>query len=134
MMNRQPDKKQVRHFGFLFGVLFVFIFGIFIPWLASSVVLPKWPWFVGTFFILLTILAPMLLKPFFHLWMKFGLVMGFINTRIILFILFYLLIMPMGVLMRLLGKDPMNRKFDKQVVSYRIKSDAHEKNHMENPF
>ena len=66
--------------------------------------------------------------------MRFGHIAGWINTRIILGIMFYLLFFPVGVLMRLVAKDPMARKLDDGAQSYRIRSEAPEKDHIERPY
>ena len=53
---------------------------------------------------------------------------------IILGILFYVIVLPVGLLMRLFGKDPMARKFDSHTDTYRVKSTDQAKNHMEKPY
>jgi len=55
-----------------------------------------------------------LLKPVYAAWMSFASVLGWINTRIILAILFYLVLTPMGLAMRLLGVDLLERKEKKE--------------------
>ena len=66
--------------------------------------------------------------------MKFGNVMNWINTRIILGILFYGMFLPIGVVMRLFGKDPMHRKLDRELPSYRVTSDNDDKSNVERPY
>jgi hypothetical protein len=61
-------------------------------------------------------------------------VLGWVNTRIILGVLFYVKILPMGLIMRLCGIDPMARKHDKSASSYRIKSMSVAKERLEKPF
>ncbi len=65
--------------------------------------------------------------------MKFGHVMGFINTRILLGLVFYLILTPLGVLMRLFGWDPMQRRLG-QNTSYRVPSRDKDQRHFERPF
>jgi hypothetical protein len=79
-------------------------------------------------------LLPASLAPIYRGWLAFGHVMGWINTRIILGIMFYLLFLPVGLLMRLLGKDPMARSMDKTKVSYRVTHGARKKDHVERPY
>ena len=55
-------------------------------------------------------------------------------NSIILAIVFFGVITPMGLFMRMLGKDPLRRKIDEQAKSYRVVSKARPKNHMERPF
>jgi hypothetical protein len=131
--NESVTPKQLREFGLLFGGIFIALFGLLLPWLKSSTY-PWWPWIIALITGGLALVAPMALNGFYKLWMKFGNVMGFINTRIIMFILFYLIVAPIGLLMSLLGKDPMRRRYEKESTSYRIVSDNHDKEHMEKPF
>ena len=77
---------------------------------------------------------PGALKPVYKVWMKFGDTIGFINSRIILFIVFYLIFMPVGFLIRLFGYDPMRRKPDSS-ATYRVESKKPTSVHsMERPF
>ena len=104
-----------------------------IPWLFSLNYV-KWPWILGGVLILWALLAPTTLKPVYVGWMKFGNVMNWINTRIILGILFYGIFLPIGVVMRLFGNDPMYRKLDSGLSSYRVTSDNDDKNNVERPY
>ena len=70
----------------------------------------------------------------YRVWMKFGHFAGWINTRIILGIMFYAIFFPAGMLMRLVAKDPMARKLDNGAKTYRIPSQTLEKNHIERPY
>jgi len=66
--------------------------------------------------------------------MKVGHVLGSINTRIILGIIYYLLITPMGLVMRLMGKDSMHRSFAQDTDTYRILRTPRPPQHMRNQF
>lgn len=59
------------------------------------------------------LLVPAALLPLQKVWMTFSIIMGWFMTRLILCILFFAIITPMALLMRLLGKDLLNMKFDK---------------------
>src|SRR5262245_37268194 len=58
------------------------------------------------------LIYPIVLRPVFRVWMAVGEVLGWINTRIVLSLLFYVVIVPTGALLRMANKDPMRRKFD----------------------
>ena len=78
-------------------------------------------WFPLTaLFVVLAYAAPRVLAPLNRLWAKFGLLLHIIISPLILGILFYACVTPIGFLMRLTGKDPMRRKFDPAVKSYWI--------------
>jgi len=127
------DKTELRKFGLIFGVGLVLIFGLFFPWLADKP-WPAWPFIAAGAFILLALVFPTGLKPLYIAWMKFGHVAGWINTRIILGVVFFAIFLPFGLIMRLFGSDPMKRKLDNASASYRIASHSSPKNQMERPF
>jgi hypothetical protein len=82
---------------------------------------------VGSLFILIALVAPALLGPIETLFVKVGGVLGWINTRILLGLVFALLMTPIAVIMRLVGKDPLSREMKPGATTYwRTKSgDSH---------
>jgi hypothetical protein len=70
----------------------------------------------------------------FYLWMKLGQVLGWINTRIILGLVFFILFAPVALLLRILGKDPLHRKLDDKASTYRVDSEKLPRERMEKPF
>ena len=66
--------------------------------------------------------------------MAFGKIMNWMYTRLTLLITFYFVIVPMGLLMRLFGNDPMRRKFDDNLDSYRVPSSHEDRSHMRAPY
>jgi hypothetical protein len=132
-LNKQPDKKELRSFGFITGGLTPVIFGLLLPWLFDHD-FPRWPWIVSAILIVWAIVLPMSLKPVYRVWMTIGLCLGWINTRIILSIMFYFIILPTGLILRLLGKDPMTRSIIKEQKSYRVTSTVPDKKHIERPY
>ena len=128
-----PGTQELRKFGLVFGAIVAVLFGLFLPW-AFDYAWPVWPWIVTGISCFWGMVHPDSLFVVYRIWMKFGLVMGWINTRIILGIMFYAVFFPAGVLMRLVAKDPMARKLDSATKSYRIVSEAPEKNHIERPY
>lgn len=126
------SNRDLRNFGLITGAVFILIFGL-IPWLISRS-LHTWPFYVAGLLWFFALLFPGFLRPVYDLWMKFGHVMGFINTRIILGVMFYVVIAPIGIIMKLSGKDPMKRTIDATAETYRIESDKKDKNHVERIF
>ncbi|MCM8795353.1 MAG: SxtJ family membrane protein [Candidatus Omnitrophica bacterium] len=82
-----------------------------------------WFYSIGTLLFLLGQFAWWLLKPIYIFWMRLASVLGWINTRLILFIIFYLVFTPIGLGIRLFGIDLLDRKIDKRKDSYWIKKD-----------
>lgn len=128
------DNKGLRKFGFTTGVIIVVLFAAFFPWVFDAATMPIWPWVLAGLLWVPALVMPSVLKPVYTTWMKIGHGIGWVNTRIILGVLFYILVLPMGLFMRLFGKDPMARKRDKSVSSYRIKSISEPKDRLEKPF
>ena len=89
---------------------------------------------VGAIFIVWSMFAADSLRGFYRAWMRVAMVIGTIVNTIVLAVVFYLVITPMGLVMKLAGKDPMRRKFDPSASSYRIISKVADKNHVERPF
>ena len=127
------DKKGLRQFGFMFGSIIAGLFGIVLPWLFDFKY-PYWPWVVLLVFFAWGLLAPNTIEPFYKLWMRFGLLLNAVMSRIILGIVYYAVVLPTGLIMKLKGYDPMNREFDADLDSYRIKNENVDKKQMEKPF
>jgi hypothetical protein len=127
------DRKGLREFGLTTGAIVMALFGGLLPWLFEFSY-PVWPWVVGAILGLWSVVAPSALNPMYQLWMRIGLLLSRITTPLILGLVFFLIIVPAGMLMRLFGKDPMARSFDKKAKSYRVASRNTPKDHMEKPF
>ena len=125
------DRKQLRSFALLTGALLATIFGLLLP-LVWGYAWPLWPWAVGGVLIAWGLVAPRTLLPVYRVWMKFAAVLGWINTRLILGFVFYALITPIGLGVRLFGRDPMQKKFDPNASSYRVAPSG--QNNMEVPY
>ena len=124
---KAPAKKQLRSFGLILAGGFTVI-GL-AP-LIRHHDYRSWALIVAAVFGLAGLIVPMALKSLFGVWMKFGEVLAWINTRIILPILYYGLIVPTGVIMRFTGKDPMRLKFERDVDTYRIVRPKRQPSHM----
>jgi hypothetical protein len=109
------------------------LLGLLFPWLWN-LKFALWPWIAGALFIVWALIAPATLAPVFHGWMFVGGILGWINTRIILAVVFYLLFFPLGFFMRLGGWDPLRRAWKEELISYRIESKAPDRKQMEKPF
>ena len=126
------DPKQLRQFGLIMAGMIVLFFALLIPWIWDLAI-PLWPWIVGGLFAAVAFVAPKLLQPVYGVWMKIGHVLGWINTRLILGIVFFLIFVPVGLMMRLV-KDPMRRKLHEPVESYRVESKQPVAENLEKPF
>ncbi len=94
-----------------FGVLGAVIFSLVAFWPFWPLHPPRQEWLlVAAAWLLLALIFPLGLRPLYRLWMGLGLVLGWINARIILALVFFCVVTPIGGLLRLFGKDPMQRR------------------------
>lgn len=77
-----------------------------------------WLFVIGILLILLAVIIPQILNPLRLIWDKVGNVLGMINTAIILFLLYFLIITPVGLIMRLLDKSSLDLKFERSAATY----------------
>ena len=135
MFNEIPelDKKGLRDFGLITGALFAVIFGLLLPW-KFEWTWPIWPWVILAVLSLMAFSAPMQLRPVYRVWMRIGLAIGSVMSRVILGFVFFLVVTPIGIMMRATGKDPMNRQLDANVDSYREPMSENKSNSFDRPF
>jgi Kef-type K+ transport system membrane component KefB len=127
------DRKGLREFGIVTGGIVAVLFGLFFPWLLERD-LPLWPWVFAGALALWALVAPQSLRPLYRLWMRLGLLLSRVTTPVILGIVFFFVILPMALVMRLTGHDPMARRFDDRAESYRVPSHPPKRENMERPF
>lgn len=127
------DRKGLREFGLTTGAIVGVLFGLFFPWVLERPI-PRWPWVIFGILALMALAVPNALRPVYHGWMRFGHFMSRITTPVIMGIVFYLVITPMGLVMRIMGKDYMSRRLRDQAASYRIESKATPPRRLEKPF
>ncbi|MDP6175569.1 MAG: SxtJ family membrane protein [Rhodospirillales bacterium] len=104
-----------------FGLVFVVVLLIIACWPLFDGATPR-PWWLATaaLLALIAFIRPGLLAPFNRAWTKFGLLLHKIVNPIIMGLVFYLTVTPTGLIMRLLGKDPLRLRFDHEAKSYWI--------------
>ena len=122
-MNEIISKKQLREFGLLIGFGFPLFIGWFIPALAGHS-FREWTLWVGFIGLIIGLTFPRLLYYPYKFWMKLGVTLGWINSRIILSLVFIIVLLPISVLMRFIGYDPLQTKL-KDVKTYREKRKNH---------
>ena len=132
-INHNPDIKELRKFGLIFAVFFLLFFGFLIPWIWDKPS-PQWAWIVSGVFAVTGLVLPAALGPVYRLWMKIGHALGWINTRIILGLVFFVMFAPIALLFKLIGRDSMERRLDDSMPSYRKPSHHLPRERMEKPF
>lgn len=123
MENTSLDKKALRDFGLTMAAVFLVLsVVIFIKHKQISA-----PLFIAcAIFFLTAVIIPQALSGAHNIWMKLALALGWINTRIILLIIYYSVFTAIGLIMRLLGKGPLDLKIEKNKVSYWNKKEKSE--------
>jgi len=108
-----------------FGLLFCVVFFIISLWpLKSQGDLRLWAFILSLVFLVLGVLNSKFLTPLNKLWFKFGILLGSIVSPIIMGIVFFLVVTPIGIFMRLLGKDLLRTSKAKHASTYWLKRDA----------
>ena len=131
-MNQVASVKELRSFGLLVGGVFAVI--ALWPMVVRGDALRLWAAGLGGSLILAGALAPTILAPVHKGWMWIGHVLGWINTRILLGIVFYGLVTPIGILFRIMGKDSMRQEFSEESSSYRVVRQLRPRSHMKFQF
>lgn len=131
-MTPQPTTKDLRQFGLIVGGIFSVI-GLW-PMVFRNEPLRLWSLILGGTLVVLGVAVPKSLKQVHRGWMKVGHILAAINTRIILGVIYYGLITPMGVVMRLMGKDSMHRVLMQDATTYRVVRAPRPRHHMRNQF
>ena len=127
------DAKGLREFGIVTGAIVAVLFGLFFPWVFDAS-FPLWPWVFFAVFAAWGLAAPNSLSGVYRVWMRFGLLMSKVTTPLIMGAVFYLVIAPVALILRVVRWDAMRRKFDPAADSYRIGSRSPTKESLERPF
>lgn len=103
------------------GFVFALVFAIAFLWPAFSAgPLRWWALYPGALFLLAAIFLPRLLRPLNSAWQAFGRLLHRLISPVILGMLFYVTVVPTGLVMRALGKDPLRLRFDPAARTYWI--------------
>jgi hypothetical protein len=113
--NIKQSRKDLRKFGLTIGIVLLLI-ASFLIWKQK----PSQYYFlaIGGVLILSGLLFPTFLRPLNKAWMILSILLGWLMTRVILSILFYLVITPISIIARIFGKEFLDLKIDKSRASY----------------
>ena len=117
-MQSKQNSKKLREFGIVVGFCFPLIIGFLIPLLFGHD-FRIWTIFIGTPLIILGIIYPKSLNKLYEMWFSLGFILGWINSRIILTLVYLSVLIPISMLMRILGYDPLRINFKPNKNSYR---------------
>jgi len=130
--NKNISTKELKGFALMMAWAFPLFIGVIAPWLFGKG-LQWWTLWVSLFFITLAFIAPKLIDYPYRAWMFIGGIIGYINTRIILGFTFFLLIFPIGLVLRMTNKLQF-QKHNKGCSNYVKRTDKIEKERLEKPF
>ncbi len=99
--------KNLRSFGLILGSILIAL--ALAAWWKGRVSYPYWL-AAGIFFLAFGVLKPAVLKPVYMAWMSIAMVIGWVVTRVILIVLFYFILTPLGFVNRLTGKNILSPK------------------------
>ena len=116
--HRTASRKQLRSFGLVLTGGFLVI-GLW-PLVFRQEDLRMWALAISITSGIAGLLVPAILRYPYQVWMILGECLGWVNSRIILGGLYYVIVTPMRVVMTMVGHDPMNRKFDPDADTYRV--------------
>lgn len=112
---REPSRRDLNILALIFLIGPSLIGLLLLFWKGSS---NGYIWIGVGSGLFLSRLVPPLFRLIYRGWISFSIILGYFVSRIILTLIFFLVITPTGLLMRLFGKDPMDRKLDPKAVTY----------------
>ena len=124
MTGRKSDAELDTGSGRGFGLVFAAVFAIIGLWpLTGDGALRLWALVVAAVLLLAALTAPKILAPLNRLWLRFGALLGRAATPLVMAVLFYGTVLPTGLVLRALGRDPLRRRPDPEAASYWIRRD-----------
>ncbi|ODS33660.1 MAG: hypothetical protein SCARUB_01179 [Candidatus Scalindua rubra] len=116
MHKRKDEKSEIKKFGIGLTVLLCLIGG----WQLYKGHVNIYVWFFGFggLVLVLSFFAPVILKPLYKVTTTVGNAVGWVNTRILLGIIFYVIFTPIGILLRIIRKDLLDERLNKEAKSY----------------
>ena len=132
MKHHDDSKRQLRHFGLIVGGIFA-LMGLW-PMVFRAAGPRLWALALAVGLIVPALVLPRSLTYVYRIWMAAAVILGWINARIILSTIFYGIVTPMGFVMRRLGRDPMQRRYEPHATTYRVPKPCRPATHMIRQF
>ena len=115
--NIKGNKSDWEKFGITMGII-LSIIGFYLLWEKNNNY--NYILFLAAAFFITGLILPSILRPVYKVWMALAVVMNFIMTRVIMAVIFYLIVTPIGLIASLTGKKFLDVKIDKSAKSYWI--------------
>ena len=121
-MTNFPQNKELRDFGFIIGLGLPLLIGYLLP-ILSGHSFRIWTLWIAIPAIIFASLSPRFLLVPYRMWMMLGNILGWINSRLILGLVFILVLQPIALIMRVSGYDPLKTKINTTKKTYREEAD-----------
>ena len=118
-MKKQISNKKLREFGLVFALFFPLLIGFLIPYIYGHI-FREWTLWIGLVFLILGLFKPNTLYFPYQFWIKLGHALGYINSKVIFGVIFYFLVTPIGLIMKIFKYDPLKIKLDHRKKSYKV--------------
>ena len=122
-LKKSFSKKELLWFGPLFA-LFAGMIGALARWKFDAGQIAIWVWAIGGAVVVLYYLIPPARRFIFMTWLGAVYPIGWVVSHILLGVVFYFVVLPIGLLLRVARYDPLSRRFDERVTSYWIKRES----------
>ena len=115
--------RDLRKFSLTVGIAFVVLWAVFaylFPYLFGRGRDFPILWQIGAALAVVGTLLPAVVKPLYYAWMTMALALGWVMTRVLLTIFFFVVLTPVALFFRLIGRDALHRKLDRSAETYWI--------------
>ncbi|UCD74763.1 MAG: hypothetical protein JSV91_13365 [Phycisphaerales bacterium] len=116
-INRTPSRRELNWFGLIFALFFGIVGGL-IYWRFKAPATAMAMWIAAGGITVLYYLIPPLRRPVYLGWLYAAFPIGWVVSHVLMAAIYFLVFLPIGLVMRLLGYDPMHRRFDPDAESY----------------
>jgi hypothetical protein len=127
------DRKDLRHYGLGLALLVVLVFWGLLPWLGDRP-RPIWPLAVGGVLAALALVWPLAVYPVYRALLPVARVLGVVNTWLLLGAVFFGILLPVGWVLRRIGRLQYRVGFDPEAASYRVDVEPDRAVRLEEPF
>ena len=122
-INWNPSRRELRQFAGLWFPGFFGLLGALLLYHTGSLAVAGWVWGPALVLSVFGYFTPRLTRPVFVAWICAAYPIGWLVSHLLLAAVFFLIITPVGLVLRLLGRDPLQRKFDRSAKTYWIPHD-----------
>ena len=121
-LNKTPSRRELFIFGAMFAAFFGLIGGL-VLWKSQTLTAAYVIWSIAAFITILFFAVRPIRKPIYLGWIYLAYPIGWVVSHTAMAVIYYLVFTPIGLIMRLLGRDPMERRLDRSAASYWVEHD-----------